>query len=292
MGVEELALRLSAEGPAGPGLRLCELRWSPAGPTPRSRYDQGHLPGAVFMDMDRDLSVPQARGPGGRHPFPPPETLARALARLGIGPETLVVVYDDGPGTVAGRLWFLLRAHGHRRVRLLDGGLAAWTASGRPLSTQEPAVAPAPLRTLALDRRRLVDRAWVAGLVAGRAAAGPGAPLLLDVRAPERYRGEVEPLDPVAGHIPGARNLPVGSLARGPSDPRLLPADRLRTHFEAAGAASGRELVVACGSGVNACVALLALEDAGFPEARLYAGSFSDWISEPGAPVALGGDPG
>jgi thiosulfate/3-mercaptopyruvate sulfurtransferase len=285
IGVEELGERAT-----GASLRICELRWSPAPPPPRERYLAGHLPGACFVDLDTDLSRAQARGPGGRHPLPEVAAFAQLLSRLGVGPETEVVVYDDGPATVAARLWFLLRLHGHARVRVLDGGLQAWVSSGRPLSREEPSIPPAPLRALGRRSDLLVDRARIAELVAARGR--PGQPLLADVRAPERYRGEAEPLDPVAGHIPGAVSLPAQRLVRSASDPRLLLAPELRAVLARAGADGSREVIASCGSGVTACQLLLALEVASLPPGRLYAGSYSDWLSVEGAPVATGHAPG
>ena len=292
MTAAALQERLERQGPGSAALRLCDVRWAPSGPSPRQKYDQGHLPGAVFVDLGTDLSRAQPRGPGGRHPLPPPEALARVLSRLGIAPETHVIAYDDGNGSVAARLWFLLRLHGHARVSLLDGGLAAWTAAGLPLSTAGQPVPTAALRALVRDPSLVVDRPHVATLVASRAARAEGRPLLLDVRAPERYRGEVEPLDPVAGHIPGAVNAPFADSLRSAADPRWKQPAELRALFEAAGATPGRPLIASCGSGVTACHALFALALAGLGPAQLYAGSWSDWISEPSAEIARGSAPG
>src|SRR5438270_225727 len=165
---------------AHPETRIVDPRWAARGPPARQRYDQGHIPGAVFVDLDRDLSRP---GGPGRHPFPAEKDFAALLSRLGIAPGTQVVVYDQRDGSVAARLWFMLRAHGHTNVSLLDGGLEGWVAVGLPLSREEPRIEPAPLRKLTLDRSQIVD----AGEVARR-----GKAVLLDARAPERYRGETE----------------------------------------------------------------------------------------------------
>src|SRR6266851_4731287 len=156
-----------------PEVRVCDLRWSVAGPPAREKYQHSHIPGAVFVDLDKDLAQP---GGPGRHPFPSEQAFARLLSRLGIGPQTQVVVYDDGNGSIAARLWFMLRAHGHERASLLDGGLKAWTEAGLPLSREEPRIEPLPLRELKLDRSRVLDRAQV---------ESRGTAPLLDARAPE-----------------------------------------------------------------------------------------------------------
>ena len=293
ISVAELQERLARQGPDSAALRLCDVRWAPAGPKSRQRYLLGHLPGAVFVDLDTDLSRAQPRGgPGGRHPLPTPEQLARALSRVGISPDTQVVAYDDGNGAVAARLWFLLRLHGHAQVSLLDGGLAAWTGAGLPLSQIEQQVPRAALRPLVRDQSLVLDRPAVAALVAARGGRGQHPPLLLDVRSPERYRGDVEPLDEVAGHIPGAVNAPFAASLQGPGDPHWKTPAALRAQLEALGAAPGREVIASCGSGVTACHALFALELAGLGPGRLYAGSWSDWISVPSAEVARGSEPG
>ncbi len=254
-------------------VRLVDLRWSPTG-SALARYQAGHLPSAAFVDLDRDLAQP---GGPGRHPFPSVEDFAALLGRLGIAPTTPVVVYDDGPGSFAARLWFMLRVHGHLNSAVLDGGLAAWTAAGLPLSVEEPHFAPVALSPLVRDESRLVDRAAV--------AARAQSALLLDARAPERYRGETEPIDKVAGHIPGAVNAPFANNL----DPggRFKPAAELRDLYLKLGAGRATEVIASCGSGVTACHDLLALELAGISNAKLYIGSWSDWCSS-GAPVATG----
>lgn len=290
MSPGQLATRLSA-GPAFGEWRLCDARLALTGPTAAARYAAGHLPGAAFVDLDRDLSraQPLPRGPGGRHPLPSVADFAQTLSRLGIGPETLVVIYDDGEGAAAARFWFLLRLHGHTRTSLLDGGLSAWKQEGRPLSTEPFTPPPAPLRALVRDESLLAPREEIERLVATRGLGGARRPLLLDARAAERYRGEVEPLDPVAGHIPGAVNLPFGRALRGPpADLGFKSPAELRALFEEAGA-PGREVIASCGSGITACHTLFALSLAGL-SGRLYAGSWSDWISDPAAKVARGGE--
>ena len=240
-------------------------------------YAQAHIPGAVYAHLDRDLSGPKT-GANGRHPLPEPHALAATLGRLGIGAGTQVVAYDQEAGSYASRLWWLLRWMGHEAVAVLDGGLAAWTAGGHAassgLETPEARVfegAPHP--------DMLVPLADVAAL-SGTATR------LVDARAPERYRGDVEPLDPVGGHIPGALNhFFMRNLANG----RFLSPDALRALFrESVGQTSGDRLVCYCGSGVTACHNLLALEHAGLTGARLYAGSWSEWVADPGRGVERG----
>jgi thiosulfate/3-mercaptopyruvate sulfurtransferase len=184
-----------------------------------------------------------------------------------------VVVYDDSGGSVAARFWFMLRVHGHGAASVLDGGFKAWTAAGLPVTREVPQVAPAPPMRLKLDRSRLVDLAQV---------AQRGNSVLLDARAPERYRGETEPLDPRAGHIPGARNAPWAQNL-GP-DGRFRPPEQLRELYKMYGA----DVICSCGSGVTACHDILARELAGLPPARLYVGSWSDWCSDPQRPIATG----
>jgi thiosulfate/3-mercaptopyruvate sulfurtransferase len=270
---------------AHPDARLVDLRWSPssapatgnlpnAPPPPGLRkYEEGHLPGAVFVDLDRDLSSP---GGPGRHPIPTAQQFAQVLSRLGIGPDTHVVVYDEGHSSVAARLWFMLRAFGHERASVLDGGMRAWTEAGLPLSKETPRIAPAPLRELRLDRSRIAEVADVQSRKS----------VVLDARAPERYRGEVEPLDRKAGHIPGAVNVPFSSnLTRAQ---RFRPRDELARLYRP----FGSDVIVSCGSGVTACHDALAIELAGGKPARLYVGSFSGWIEDDARPVATGPEPG
>ena len=238
-------------------------------------YARGHIPGAVFLHLDRDLSSAK-NGRNGRHPLPDIATLAAALGRAGIGPGVQVVAYDDCGGMMAGRLWWLLRWLGHEAVALLDGGLPAWPAAGGALSTEMPEPAartftPAP-------------RDWV--LDADQVLAGLGRPdrVIVDARAPDRFRGENESIDPVGGHIPGARNRFFRDNL-GP-DGRFKPADQLRQEWTEALAGFAPEQVVhQCGSGVSACHNLLAMEIAGLPGARLYAGSWSEWCADPARPV-------
>ncbi|MFH1474547.1 MAG: sulfurtransferase [Chloroflexota bacterium] len=268
-----------------PDVRIADVRWSLAAPAAgRSAYAEAHLPGAVFVDVDSVLTAP---GGPGRHPLPDPAAFAAALGALGIGRAHRVVAYDDAGGTVAARLWWMLDVLGHRRVAILDGGIAAWRAAGRPLTTEvaaHPAV-PAEERVTAPAGAHT----WPGTI--DRAALTPrlGRLSLLDARVAERYRGEFEPIDPVAGHIPTAVNAPSASFLA--PDGRFLAADALAARFSALGAAGGRPVVVACGSGVNACQLALALRVAGLPDPLLYPGSYSDW-SLSGMPVSTGDVPG
>jgi len=244
----------------------------------RNAWRAGHIPGAVHVDLERDLSVPVTPA-SGRHPLPDPADFAQTLSRLGIGNETRVVCYDAGPGAFAARLWWMLRWVGHDEVAVLDGGFAAWTAEGRPVSTATPARAPArfapqPRPDLVLDTDGVM-RALAQGET------------LVDVRAAERFTGNVEPIDPVAGHVPGAVNLPFLDNVDGSGrfrDPAAL-AELWRSRT---GAGPGAAPICMCGSGVTACQGLLALEAAGIRGARLYEGSWSEWIRDPARPVARG----
>jgi thiosulfate/3-mercaptopyruvate sulfurtransferase len=263
-----------------PDLLVADVRWY-LDPARRGRdaWRAGHVPGAVFLGVDEDLSAPGGgRGlPAGRHPWPSEEQVARVMGGVGIGPGVRVVAYDDASGSVAARLWYLLRAHGHAAAAVLDGGFAKWTGEGRPVATDEPRVAPVGFAGR-LRPGFVVDKAGV--------QAARGRRLILDVRAAERYRGEVEPVDPRKGHVPGAKSAPwTGNLSSDPV-PVFLPPAVLRQRYEALGA--GREApIVYCGSGVNACHDLLALRLAGL-DGALYAGSWSEWSSDPSLPAATG----
>lgn len=266
------------EHPTDPDLRIVDVRFSLADPLAGyMAYREGHIPGAVYLNLETDLSAPlQPDRKGGRHPLPTPEAFARTLSQAGIGNEHWVVVYDDN-GMVAPRLWWMLRWLGHDAVAVLDGGFKAYVEAGGRL---EAGVSPYPPATFTPHPRpeMVLDAASVANRPAGT--------ILIDSRAPERYRGEVEPLDPVAGHIPGAINRDwTDSL--GP-DGRFKPAEVQRERFAGA---EGKDLIVYCGSGVSATANLLALEVAGIKNAKLYAGSWSDWVSDPRRPVVKGGQP-
>lgn len=274
---EWLAAELGA-----PSLRVADVRWY-LDPARRGRdaYQAGHIPGAVFLDMDVDLSAPGGgRGlPAGRHPWPGKDQFERVMSAAGIGPETRVVAYDDQAGAMAARLWYLLRAYGHDAVAVLDGGLPKWTAEGRPVETSS--VNPPPAAFVARPRE---------GWVLDKAAMVREAPrsLVLDARAAERYRGDSDPIDPRAGHIPGGRNAPYKDNLSGAAIPVFRAPGELRARYEALGA-DRDEPIVYCGSGVTACHNLLALELAGL-RGRLYAGSWSEWSADPSLPVATGDD--
>jgi len=280
--VDELALRLGADESS---VRVADVRWYLGQPgRGRREYQSGHIPGAIFIDLDSDLADPNGLGAPGRHPLPDPGVFARRLGEFGIGNEHLVVAYDDAAGTIAARLWWMLDDLGHANVAVLDGGIQAWTAAGNTLTTEVPSWPKAELH-LQPKWRRAVDREVV--------AAGLGSAALLDARAGERYRGEVEPVDPVAGHIPTAINAPTG----GNLDPdsRFLPPNALAARFRMLGADAGEgggdAVISSCGSGVTACHNALAMRLAGLPDPLLYPGSFSDW-ARAGLPVASGADPG
>jgi len=266
-----------------PRLRLFDCRFDLARPADgRERYLQEHLPGAVFADLNRDLAAPTT-ATSGRHPLPSPMGFEARLRSLGVNADSRVVAYDDGNGMYAARLWWMLRWVGHDDVAVLDGGLRRWLQLGLPVTDELPQ--PAEGNFVARPRPALaVDAAAVL-----RASGDAGA-RILDARAPERYRGEVEPIDAVAGHVPGARNHPyVLSLA---GDGRFLPPGALRESLSAAlGGVPPERAVAMCGSGVTACHLLLALEHAGLAGARLYPGSWSEWSSDPARPVRTGDSP-
>lgn len=277
VATEWLAAELGA-----PDLRVADVRWY-LDPARRGReaYQAGHIPGAVFLDMDTDLSAPGGgRGlPSGRHPWPGKEQVERVMSAAGIGPGVRVVAYDDQAGAMAARLWYLLRAYGHDAVAVLDGGLPKWTAEGRAVETAS--VTPAAASFIARPRE-----GWVLDKGA-MVREGPGA-LVLDARAAQRYRGDSDPVDPRAGHIPGARSAPYQDNLADDPVPVFRSPSELRSRFEALGA-HREEPIVYCGSGVTACHNLLALELAGL-RGRLYAGSWSEWSADPSLPVATGDD--
>lgn len=255
-----------------PDIRVLDVRWYLSDHDQgRREYAEGHLPGAVFLDIEDDLSDTTRPGEG-RHPLPDPGDLAGTLGRLGVGTAHTVVVHDDGPGVVAARAWWLLRHLGHADTHVLDGGISAWRGAGLPVDDLVPDHPPTTF-----DIRVRGDDTVTMEDVVGR-----GTVVLLDARAPERYRGEVEPVDPVPGHIPGAVNLPNAALVGG--DGRFLPPEVLRSRFAAAGVDPEHDVVASCGSGVTACHLILGAVAAGLPEPRLYPGSYSQW-SRAGRPV-------
>jgi thiosulfate/3-mercaptopyruvate sulfurtransferase len=257
-----------------PDLRVADVRWWLADREKGRRdYAAGHLPGAVFVDLDTDLA---ARPGPGRHPLPSPAAFVARMEALGFDDRHTIVAYDDAGGTIAARLWWMLDDLGHRDVRLLDGGIAAWVAIGGPLTSEVPE--PPPGRLTLRDR-------WSRTIEREALEARLGNVSLIDARAPERYRGDVEPVDGVAGHIPTAVSRPGGGNL-GP-DGRFLAPDALRARF----ASLGDQVVTYCGSGVTACHNAFAMRVAGLPDPLLYAGSYSDW-TRAGRPVVTGDEPG
>lgn len=254
---------------------LLDVRWQLGGPPGRPEYDKGHLPGAVYVDLETELAGPA--GESGRHPLPDLEVFTAAMRRAGVSAGRRVVTYDAGSGWGAARAWWLLRWAGHEDVTVLDGGLAAWDG---PLVTGTPAPAPGDF-TPVPDSVPVLDADGAAGL----ARRG----VLLDARAGERYRGETEPLDPAAGHIPGAVSAPTteNTTASG----ALRSPEELRERFAALGATADAEVGVYCGSGVSAAHEVLALRQAGV-NAALYVGSWSAWSADRDRPVATGPERG
>ena len=271
ISADELAGLLAAD-PERPV--LLDVRWTLGGRPGREEYDHGHIPGAVFVDLDTELAGPPGRG--GRHPLPGARAFETAMRAAGVRGDRPVVVYDAATSMAAARGWWLLRYFGHPDVRVLDGGLAAWVAAGYPVASEAPAHEPGDF-TARPGGIPVLDADGTAEL------ASHG--VLLDARAPERFRGEQEPIDPVAGHIPGARNAP--STRNVDADGRFLEPEALRSAFEAAGVTDAVELGAYCGSGVSAAHEVLALELAGF-DAALFPGSWSEWITDPERPVARG----
>ena len=257
---------------------VLDTRLTTTGPPGLEQYAAGHVPGAVYVDVDDDLAAPP--GTGGRHPLPEPQRFVAAMQRAGVRRGSTVVVYDAGPATAAARLWWLLRHYGHDDVLVLDGGLAAWRAAGRPVSTDATAPPPGDWTGIPGHLPTVDDE---------EAAALPTHGVLVDVRSAERFRGEWEPLDPVAGHVPGAVNAPLTGLTDDLG--RFLPTPALRARFGAllgdAGLSPGAPVAAYCGSGVTACQTILALRLAGV-DAALYPGSWSGWITDPARPVATG----
>ena len=259
-----------------PGVVVADARWYADG-SGRAKYEAGHIPGSLFVDVEADLSAPKTATTG-RHPLPTPEAFAASMSLLGVGDDDLVVAYDDAGDANAARLWWMLDVTGHRAV-LLDGGQDAWDG---PLE-----MGPAPERPAAV----FTAQPWPEDAVADAAMVDrlreDLSAVVLDARAAERFRGETEPIDAVAGRIPGARSAPfAGNL--DPDTGRFLAPELLRERYEALGVGRAQEVVAYCGSGVTSCHDVLALRLAGFDRPRLYVGSWSEWITDPSRPVATG----
>jgi thiosulfate/3-mercaptopyruvate sulfurtransferase len=276
VSAEELASQL-----ASPELVVVDCRFDLRDPGAGERaYQAGHLPGAVYAHLDRDLSDLNRQGRG-RHPLPEADAFCATLSRWGVSPRHQIVAYDANDSAHAARLWWMMRLLGHERVAVLDGGLAAWVARAYALDYQQPRVRPAGRYAARFDVRAMASTA----VVAARMASGSGK--LIDARAAERFRGEIEPIDRVPGHIPGSINRHF--LANLGSDGRFKSPGTLAEEFRAVlGDSAASETVLMCGSGVTACHNLLAMEYAGLRGARVYPGSWSEWISDPSRPVARG----
>ncbi len=259
ISVEELANRLD-------DVVVFDLRWSLTDPNQgRVAYDQGHIPGAAFVDLDTDLSAPFGDG---RHPLPTAGEFTRTLGLLGAGPESEIVVYDELGGSIAARMWWMLRSIGHEESRLLDGGIGAWITAGFPVTPE-------------LQKRPSTSYPEASSFSGVAAIDDLAGRLLIDARASDRYRGEVEPVDPKAGHIPGAINMPTsGNLS--PAGHFLTPGELAKFYREIPD-----DAIVSCGSGVTACHSALAMVLAGHPMPDVYIGSFSDW-SRRDLPVVTG----
>lgn len=272
MTVEDLRATRTLPGP----VVLLDVRWRLDAPDGRDAHARGHIPGAVYVDLDTELSTPGLPATAGRHPIPSLETLEAAAQRWGVNDDTTVVVYDDALLLPAARAWWLLRNAGFENVRVLDGGLAAWIAAGGEVESGDVRPEPGSVTLPGYGHREVLDIEDV------QVVAREG--VLLDSRAPERFRGESEPMDPRAGHIPGAVNLPAARYLR---DGHLLPAEELQELFATVGAVPGARVGTTCGSGITAAHTALALEEAGIT-AAVYAGSWSQWSQRPELPVATG----
>jgi thiosulfate/3-mercaptopyruvate sulfurtransferase len=266
-----------------PGWVVVDCRFNLQEPAAgRSAYGRGHIPGARYADLDRDLARPPAPSEG-RHPLPDPAAFAAKLGKWGIGPDDTVVAYDEASGAIAARLWWLARWIGHRgQMRVLDGGFAAWQAAQLPVETALPAWQPKLYPSPGTTGAAVVDT----DEIPARQQSGD---LVVDARGAARYRGEQEPIDPVAGHIPGARNWPFSNnSAAGVFRPA---AELHRDLLDVLGGREPQQLIAMCGSGVTACHLLLAMAVAGLEGGKLYAGSWSEWIRDPKRPIATGADP-
>ncbi len=266
-----------------PSWRIADCRYSLSEPSAgRDAYNKAHIPGALYVDLEKDLSMEKTERHG-RHPLPEREDFVRKVEQWSIGPDTQVVVYDDANGAFAGRLWWMLRWIGHKNVAVLDGGFPAWEQSGYRTTDVLPGVKPLVHGSYAYQ---LLDELMVSNNEVLQNMRDKQF-TLVDARTAERFSGDEEPIDPVAGHVPGAINLPyVGNLD---SDGYFLSAKDLRFRFESVlGSASPDKIVHMCGSGVSACHNILAMDIAGIPAPRLYVGSWSEWVSDSSRPIAKG----
>ncbi|SDZ07469.1 thiosulfate/3-mercaptopyruvate sulfurtransferase [Amycolatopsis xylanica] len=273
------ALSVMLDGPEDGRPVLLDVRWRLGGPPGIEAYQAGHLPRAVYVDLDTALA--SEPGEGGRHPLPEPAQLQAHLRAAGVHEGHPVVVYDDADGSIAARAWWLLRWAGHTEVAVLDGGFAAWQAEGKPVTTEVPVPVPGDIE---------VRPGQMPVLDADEAAELARKGVLLDARARPRYAGEVEPIDPAAGHIPGALNAPFSAHAA--EDGRWRTAEELKAHFAELDVTEAGNVGAYCGSGVTASSVVLALEVAGHPGTALYTGSWSHWSRDPSRPVATGDAPG
>lgn len=264
ISIDELATEIAK-------VTILDVRYKLGGPPGAEEFAAGHIPGAAYVDLDAELAA--RPGEGGRHPLPEASDFEIAMRRAGVSNERAVVVYDDWGGRAAGRAWWLLRYFGHGNVRVLDGGFGAWKRAGGEVSTEsKPPIAG-------------TFRAVPGGMPIALAGDVPTVSVLIDARAPERFRGDVEPVDPVAGHIPNAVNVPTS--ANLDADGKFRSSGELAAEYEKVGAVPGADVAVYCGSGVTAAHDILALEVAGV-RAKLYPGSWSHWITDPARPVARG----
>ncbi|SHE78776.1 thiosulfate/3-mercaptopyruvate sulfurtransferase [Seinonella peptonophila] len=245
----------------------------------KKAYEENHIPGAQFIDIEKDLSSPVSTH-GGRHPLPDPNKLANLLGHLGINEKHHIIVYDDQKGAMAGRCWWVLTYIGHPHVQILDGGYSDWKKQNYPINNQKP-IYPHTSFIPKLQQDMLVDKAEVQ-----QKRHTPNT-LLIDSREPARYRGEEEPIDPVAGHIPGAINFPWFEVLN--DDGKWRTVNELQQHFQKVD--PDQEIIVYCGSGITATPNFIALQQAGYKKVKLYAGSWSDWITDPNAPIAKGEEP-
>jgi thiosulfate/3-mercaptopyruvate sulfurtransferase len=262
-----------------PDLIVCDVRYDLMQPGwGDAEYAKAHLPGAQFVDVDRDLSA-RKTGSNGRHPLPTPEAAAAMFARLGVDDTKQVVAYDQANGMVASRLWWMLRWLGHGAVAVLDGGFAKWSKEGRTITADVPETHP-----MVFGIRGVTPTVNASGV---RASVHRHTLFLIDARAPERFRGDVEPIDPIAGHIPGAHNRPFTQNLE--TDGTFKHPALLRAEFTALLDGVSHETVVhSCGSGISACHNILAMEVAGLPGTRLYPGSWSEWSADPARPIERG----